>query len=138
MGIRISFWWRDTARLYLRYLIAIAASVPPAVAYSYLATKNYRSWWVGILLLALGLGAAAVSWRWSERLFFSKQEPVLAEACNQGAYGLGLRFAAAALAVSVLCGVRTDQLPPSQRNLLDTDGQFLSAPSANPAVNVES
>jgi hypothetical protein len=137
--MRISFWWRDTARLYLRYMTAISASVPAAVAYAYLATKKLDSWWSTLGLLAVGLGTATVGWHFSQLLFPSDQKPALTEAYSDVTYGFGVRFAAAAMAASfvVLCGEPSKQMFSNQKNVVGGDAQVLSAPATLASVSTE-
>jgi hypothetical protein len=121
--MRISSWWRDTARLYLRYLIAIAASTPAAVAYAYLSTHKLEGWGSTIVLLAAGLIFAAIGWRFSERLFLYDQKPSFAEAYSDVVYGFGFRLTAVmAASFVVLCGEPT-RLSPPQTNTVGGESQ---------------
>lgn len=98
----ISSWWRETARLYLRYMAAVAASVPVALLYAYLATKKLDSWWSTTALIALGLGSTVIGWRFSERLFISEQRPRLEEVCVDTNYGIQVGLAAVIVATSIV------------------------------------
>jgi xanthosine utilization system XapX-like protein len=125
--MRVSFWWRDTARLYVRYLIALGASIPVAIWYAYLAMEKLDTWWSTIALVGIGLGAATIGWRVTERLFVSNRQPFSAEVANEAAYGLGLRFSAVmAVSIVVLCNAPPKQLLPAEKTLMHGDTQALS------------
>jgi hypothetical protein len=106
----ISSWWLDTGRLYLRYMAAVATSIPAAVGYAYLVTNGLNSWWSSALVVCAGLGLAAIGWRVSESLFAPKVSslPVqlTAEIYNAGINSFGMRVAGVAVAaasIAVYC-----------------------------------
>ena len=56
-------WWRETGRLYLRYMVAAAASVPTAIVYVYF--RNAHSRVVDGILIAGGLTLAGIAWHFA-------------------------------------------------------------------------
>lgn len=68
-----SSWWLDTARLYLRYAVAVVCSIPIGIVYVYLAANKLDRWWAVDVLLVVGLGLATAGWRISEHMLASRE-----------------------------------------------------------------
>jgi hypothetical protein len=103
MAMEGSSWWLDTGRLYARYTVAVAASIPAGVVYAYLAVNKLDRWWAAAALLVIGLGLATAGWRISEYLFAPSARTVglqPSQSVNVGAYGLGLRVATGTVVAS--------------------------------------
>lgn len=81
-----SSWLRETTKLYVRYLIAGAASIPAGIAYAYLAMHNGESWVAVFVLIVAGLVLAMIGWRVSERFFRPEQELSVAGANENTVY----------------------------------------------------
>lgn len=101
--MRISFWWRETWRLYLRYLCAGVAVIPAGAAYAFLVQDNLdRPWAIGALLIT-GFALAALGWASCDRMFAktkAKVQFVPESDLNVAAYGVGMRGAVIALPFS--------------------------------------
>ena len=105
--MRVSSWWHEARRLYLRYLVAGAASVPVGIFYAYLATNALDRWWAVAAVLAVGVALAFFAWRASGRLFATAKAgpPALllpAGDYNVAACGVWMRGASAVVALSIV------------------------------------
>lgn len=112
--MRALLWWRDTSRLYIRYLTVAGASLPLAAAYGYLTANGIDHWFFTAPLLVAGFGCGLLGWRVSERFFRPEMERV-------GPNGLMVRVAAVAMTATfaVLCAENPHVRPLQvQRNLL--------------------
>jgi hypothetical protein len=62
----IASFWRDTARLYLRYMATGAAALPAGLACAWLNSRGTSGPWVILALLAAAASCGLVVWRWLE------------------------------------------------------------------------
>jgi hypothetical protein len=136
--MQISVWWSDTARLYLRYATAVAASVPAGAIYAYLAIKKLDGSWSTIALLIAGSILATIGWHFSERFIPSRQTLTATEAYPDFAYSLEFRLAVMAASFVFLCSEPAKYESLIHKNLVGGDAQVLCASPAQPgSVEVE-
>jgi len=67
----LSSWRRDTARLYVKYMLVGAAAIPAGIAYAYVAKAGLESPITVVSILLLGLVLATLAIRYAEHRWFS-------------------------------------------------------------------